>query len=121
MYLIERSQLVPAPLGDAFHFFEDPYNLARITPDWLGLEIVKIDPPPLRAAYKIEYRIRWLGLSWGWQTLITEYEPGRRFVDVQAKGPYRSWRHEHTFKGLDGETLMCAGWSTRCSSASWAG
>jgi ligand-binding SRPBCC domain-containing protein len=82
MYLIERSQLVPAPLGKTFRFFEDPYDLAKITPGWLRLEIVKTDPPPVHAGYEIEYRIRWLGLSRRWHTLITEYEPGCRFVDV---------------------------------------
>ncbi len=89
MYLFERSQLVSAPLEETFRFFEDPHNLAKTTPEWLRLEIMKIDPPPLRVGYKIEYRIRWLGLPRRWHTLITEYEPGCRFVDVQTRGPYR--------------------------------
>lgn len=106
MHLLERSLLVPASVEETFRFFEDPHNLGRITPDWLALEIVKIDPPPLRAGFKIEYSIRWLGLPQRWQTVISEYEPGRRFVDVQTKGPYRFWRHEHIFESLGEQTLM---------------
>jgi ligand-binding SRPBCC domain-containing protein len=28
-----------------------------------------------------------------------------RFVDVQTRGPYRHWRHEHVFEVVDGGTL----------------
>ncbi|HUH12506.1 MAG TPA: hypothetical protein VMK65_05330, partial [Longimicrobiales bacterium] len=36
MYVLERSQEVPLPIEEAFAFFSDPANLARITPPWLG-------------------------------------------------------------------------------------
>ena len=29
-----------------------------------------------------------------------------RFVDVQTRGPYRVWIHEHTFESRDGGTLV---------------
>lgn len=78
MYFLDRLQLVPASQEETFRFFEDPRNLARITPDWLALKIVKLDPPPLRAGFRIEYRIRWLRLPPRGQTLIREYEPSSR-------------------------------------------
>jgi ligand-binding SRPBCC domain-containing protein len=106
MYVIERAQVIPAPLEEAFRFFEDPRNLAEITPAWLRFEIVGLDGLPLRAGCKIEYRIRWLGIPFRWLTVITDYEPGRRFVDLQTRGPYRLWRHEHTFEDLNGQTMM---------------
>ncbi len=106
MYVLERTQLIPATLEETFRFFEDPRNLAEITPHWLNIEIIKIDGLPFRAGTKIEYRIRWLGIPQRWRTLITEFEPCRRFVDVQTKGPYRFWRHEHIFEDRGGRTLM---------------
>ena len=33
-----------------------------------------------------------------WLTRIEEWEPGRRFVDAQLRGPYRLWHHTHTFE-----------------------
>jgi steroid 5-alpha reductase family enzyme/ligand-binding SRPBCC domain-containing protein len=105
-YVLERSQLIPAPLGDAIRFFEDPRNLAEITPGWLGFEIVEMDDLRLRAGVTITYRIRWLGFRVRWRSLIAEYEPGHRFVDVQTEGPYHSWHHEHVFEERDGQTLM---------------
>jgi ligand-binding SRPBCC domain-containing protein len=61
---------------------------------------------PVDVGTTIGYRIRWLGVSITWVSRITEFERNRRFVDVQIRGPYRSWRHEHTFWERHGETLM---------------
>ncbi len=105
-YVLDRSQIIAAPLDVAFRFFEDPRNLAKITPGWLSFEIVDIDGLPLRAGSQIEYRIKWLGIGSGWRTLIEEFERPHRFVDRQIGGPYRRWRHEHRFEASGGETVM---------------
>lgn len=41
-----------------------------------------------------------------WHTIISEYCPPERFVDVQVKGPYAMWRHLHTFEPVSEGTLM---------------
>lgn len=105
-YLLKRQQFIAAPHDEVFRFFEDPRNLERITPRWLNFRITGMDSLPVRLGFRIGYRIRWLGLDLPWVTRITEYEPGRRFVDVQKKGPYAFWRHEHVFEEAEGGTLM---------------
>ena len=40
-----------------------------------------------------------------WRTEITCWEPPYRFRDEQLKGPYRYWRHEHTFENVEGGCL----------------
>lgn len=105
-YLLERSQRVPAPVQDVFRFFEDPHNLARITPPWVGFEVLHVERLPLEAGSTNDYRIRWLRIPLRWRGLIVEYEPGRRFTDTQTSGPYRYWRHEHSFEDLGGGTLV---------------
>jgi ligand-binding SRPBCC domain-containing protein len=90
----------------AFRFFEDPHNLRLITPDWLDFRINSIRLTPMDVGTTLFYRIRWLALSITWVSHITEFERNRRFVDVQIRGPYRSWRHEHTFEERDGQTFM---------------
>lgn len=37
---------------------------------------------------------------------ITTWEPGRSFADLQEKGPYRFWRHNHTFQADGPRTVM---------------
>ena len=85
-------------LDEVFGIFEDPYNLAKITPSWLSFQVVSTNRVTMKQGAEIEYRIRWLGLPMHWKTVITEYRPPHLFVDEQAKGPYSYWRHQHTFK-----------------------
>jgi hypothetical protein len=89
---------VPAPLGQVFQFFEDPGNLARITPVWLSVRIVDPDAVRMREGAEIDYVIRWWVLPLKWRTLIARYAPPFSFVDEQVRGPYRYWHHEHTFE-----------------------
>jgi ligand-binding SRPBCC domain-containing protein len=98
IYRLERSMPVPVALQDAFEFFKDPHNLARITPPWLDFRITSPGPVRMRKGAEIAYQIRWLGLPINWKSVITEYEPPFFFVDEQASGPYALWRHRHDFK-----------------------
>ena len=98
IYRLEREMLVPVSLQEAFAFFENPHNLARITPPWLNFRITSPRPIRMRKGTEISYQIRWLGLPLNWKTVITEYEPPFFFVDEQGSGPYAYWHHRHQFK-----------------------
>jgi len=100
---VERTQRVPRSLDEVFAFFAAPGNLARITPSWLGFQIVTPDVE-MRQGLTIEYRIRPLGLPQRWVSEITLWDPPRRFVDEQRRGPYRRWRHLHEFRAVEGGT-----------------
>jgi len=39
-----------------------------------------------------------------WGSEVTAWDPPRRFVDEQRRGPYRFWIHEHRFAARDGGT-----------------
>ncbi len=92
--------------SEVFAFFADAANLERITPASLHFEIRSPQPIAMRAGATIHYRLSLFGLTFRWCTLIESFEPEWRFVDVQAAGPYRSWRHTHTFEDVPGGTLV---------------
>lgn len=106
LHRLVRSQLVRRPRPEVFAFFADPENLEAITPDDLRFQIVTPRPIAMRAGATIEYRLRLLGIGFGWLTRIEEFEPEERFVDVQVKGPYRTWRHTHAFREVPEGTLV---------------
>ena len=35
-----------------------------------------------------------------WESVIAEYEHGKRFADEMLRGPYKSWYHVHEFREL---------------------
>lgn len=94
------------PLEEVFSFFSDARNLERITPPWVRFRILTSGEIPMRLGALIDYRIRVHGVPLRWQSEITLWEPGRRFVDEQRRGPYRLWIHEHRFSAKDGGTLV---------------
>jgi len=96
-HILETRVLIPAPREPVFKFFALPENLARITPGWLGFTLLTRGPVSVEAGTVLDYRIRWLGLPFRWRSLIREYDPPHRFVDVQVIGPYARWEHRHLF------------------------
>lgn len=103
---LHEEAVVAAPLDETFAFFADAKNLERITPGWLNFRIVTPSPLVMREGLEIEYRIVLYGLPLPWRTRIDVWEPGVRFVDRQISGPYRWWRHEHTFEATAGGTRV---------------
>lgn len=98
---------LPVPRAKVFRFFSDPRNLERLTPGWLGFRILTPDPLPVGEGAVYDYRLRLRGLPLRWRTLITAWEDGRRFQDLQVRGPYALWRHTHRFEDTaDGGTRM---------------
>jgi ligand-binding SRPBCC domain-containing protein len=106
MSYLERLTFIPRPRPEVFAFFADAHNLERITPSFLRFHILTPDPIELRAGTLIDYKMRLYGVRVRWRTLIQRYEPDDFFVDVQLKGPYKSWRHRHEFKEVPGGTQM---------------
>ena len=105
-HLFAQEQLIRRPRREVFTFFADPANLERITPGSLHFEIRSPRPIAMRAGAVIDYDLALFGLRFHWRTLIESFEPELGFVDVQTKGPYRSWRHSHTFSDAPGGTLV---------------
>lgn len=102
-FTLERSQVVPRPVEEAFAFFSEPGNLEAITPPWLRFRIVSA-PLRLEADSLLRYRLRLFGVPVRWLTRIAAWHPPRGFTDVQLRGPYPLWEHAHRFTPVDGGT-----------------
>ena len=102
---LETEQWLPRTPEELFPFFAAAENLEELTPPWLHFQILS-PPGPIRKGTRIDYRLRLHGIPIRWQSEITVWEPPLRFVDVQRKGPYRTWIHEHTFELGDGGTWI---------------
>ena len=113
-YQLQSEQWVPFPLHQVFLFFANPQNLPRIMPPALGaiLSRLELQPPPRTSG--IESTAGLAGVGSGivvsvkvvpflpirapWVARIVEFEWDQYFVDIQEKGPFKSWRHRHGFK-----------------------
>jgi ligand-binding SRPBCC domain-containing protein len=105
------DQWVPYSVDHVFAFFSNPENLPRIMPAASGTRLLLINrmPTPPRestlaagigSTIVTSFRLfPFLPIRARWVARITEFEWDHHFVDVQDKGPLRSWRHRHEFVG----------------------
>jgi NADH dehydrogenase len=100
------TQFVPADQEHVWRFFSDPRNLGRITPSGMDF-VIRTPDVVIESGATVDYTIRPLfGIPTHWRTLIDRVEAPSAFRDVQLKGPYRSWVHEHRFTPVQGGVRM---------------
>ena len=106
--MLRREQRLEASPEVVFPFFADARNLEAITPPLLRFRLLTPEPIAMGVGTFLQYALRLHGVPVRWDTLIQEWEPPVRFVDVQVRGPYRLWHHTHELLALDGgaATLM---------------
>ena len=106
-YTLERRQILPGSLEEAWSFFSNPGNLVKITPPDMDFRITS---PPCEETYAgqiITYTVRPLmRVEVSWTTEITHVERPNFFVDEQRFGPYRFWHHQHRFSQVAGGVEM---------------
>lgn len=103
-WILSRRQFLPRSPGEVFAFFADAANLEAITPPFLRFRILTPLPIEMREGTLLEYELRLFGAPFRWLTRIDAFEPDRRFVDRQLRGPYRRWVHLHEFRAVAGGT-----------------
>ena len=104
-FRLETKLWLPRPRPQIFPFFADAYNLEAITPPWLKFRVLTPRPVLIQRGTLIDYRLQIHGIPVHWRTEITVWQPPFQFVDEQRRGPYKFWRHTHTFEECDGGTL----------------
>ena len=105
-YILEKYQFISKPKSEVFNFFKSPENLEKITPENLNFKITTPLPIIMKEGTLIEYKIKLLGISVYWRTLINKYEPPNNFKDIQLNGPYDCWEHNHQFEECKNGTMM---------------
>jgi ligand-binding SRPBCC domain-containing protein len=102
---LEAAQFVAEQRGRVFELFADAFQLEALTPPWMKFSVRTPRPIQMREGARINYRLRLRGVPIRWQSRIEVWEPPQRFVDVQTRGPYRLWRHQHLFEVAPGGTI----------------
>ena len=107
-YELTDHFIVRAGTEQTWQFFSDAENLPAITPPTLGFRVVTPTPITIGNDSLLDYEIRWLGVPLRWRTRIIDWDPPRQFIDLQVRGPYTLWHHQHRFEpSAGGEGTEC--------------
>jgi hypothetical protein len=88
-----------------FNFFSSPLNLGALAPLWINFQILDM-PKHISEGSTIKYRIG-IGLfRVSWTTTILRWNPDKSFIDLQTKGPYTLWWHEHILNQVTDNSLV---------------
>lgn len=108
IFSLHRTQLIKAPLEEVWAFFSSPHNLKQITPANLDFKVVECpDVEEIYPGMLIRYIVKPLfGIPFKWTTRIEDVERMQSFSDVQVKGPYKTWKHYHSFTETEDGVVM---------------
>lgn len=98
---------VGASIDQTWKFFSTAENLPLITPPWLRFTIAMPSPIKIELDTNLGYTIRWMGLPIKWRTKIIDWSPPRQFIDLQTRGPYAMWHHQHRFEPGKSGGVLC--------------
>ncbi len=101
LFKLERSQILPISIEQAWAYFSNPLNLAEITPPSLSFKIKGRFDGTTTNGMLIEYSVRPIfGVEMDWVSEIKHVQAPYYFVDEQRVGPYKLWYHQHIFRPL---------------------
>ncbi|MFD0783239.1 SRPBCC family protein [Micromonospora azadirachtae] len=108
MPLIEITTVVPAPAEQAFDLALDVDAHAASMSSTGERAVAGVVSGRMAPGESVTWVARHFGVRWRMTSRISAYDRPRRFVDEQVTGPFRRWRHEHTFApgAADGTTVM---------------
>jgi ligand-binding SRPBCC domain-containing protein len=104
---IRLETVIAAPIGDCFSLSLSVDAHAASMRGSGERAIGGVTSGVMKLGDSVTWRARHFGIVFRMTSAITEYQSPSRFVDEQQRGPFRRWRHEHTFAALaDGQTRM---------------
>ena len=107
IHRLEKQQILPISLGEAWEFFSTPKNLNLLTPEDMSFEIISDVKDTTYAGQIIIYKIKPIfNISLKWVTEITQCVDRKYFIDEQRFGPYSFWHHQHHFEEIEGGIFM---------------
>jgi ligand-binding SRPBCC domain-containing protein len=107
-YQLIWQQKIPSSKKTVWEFISSPENLKKITPVYMGFDIITDNlPGKIYPGMIIRYKVSPLwGIITNWVTEITHVKEGEYFVDEQRHGPYSIWHHQHHLKSIAGGVQM---------------
>lgn len=98
------SSVIPAPLRKVWALYTDVNTINRISPVLARVNFERVDLP-LRAGAEIIFVGKYPPY-WRWHARLETFVEQSHFIDLQVRGPFAFWRHQHLFMARGAATEM---------------
>ena len=107
-FQFEKHLHLNTGIDEVWDFISSPANLKKITPEYMGFDIISKNlPEKMYPGMIISYKVKpVLGIPVTWVTEITQVVEKQFFIDEQRIGPYIFWHHQHFIKPYENGVLM---------------
>ena len=89
-----RTTSVATSAASLFAWHEQPGAFERLTPPGEPVRVLR-HIGGIRNGARVSVRVGFWPFSFRWDLAHTDYRPGESFTDVQVRGPFTLWRHQH--------------------------
>lgn len=96
-----KKSSFPVPVDQLFAWHERPGAFERLNPPWSPVRVVDRSGGISDGA-QITIAVPPVGLRWSLKH--SNYDLNRQFTDVQQRGPFKYWRHDHLFSSTSDTT-----------------
>lgn len=96
---------LPVPPDVALEWHRRPGAFERLTPPWVRVH-VEARTGTIEPGDGVALRVRKGPVTFLWRLEHVPPEGGTGFADVQRKGPFASWRHDHLFRAAAGGAVL---------------
>lgn len=103
MTKLHFKTLLPLPLEQAYDFGTRLSNLHKIQPGYV--KVLKGQSPHKVNEHFILFFLQNF-LPTLWWGKISDIQKNSHFTDIQVFGPFKKWKHTHSFKAQGQHTLM---------------
>lgn len=103
--VFRASVELPVSAAEAFAWHERPGAFERLAPPWEDTKTLECDSGLAPGSRRV-LRMKMGPVPVRWVAEHRDYEPGRKFTDVQIAGPFAAWEHEHLFTDQCPETCL---------------
>ena len=99
-HLYSYESKISAPAADVFGYHERPSALQRLSPPWEPIQVLE-KRGGIRAGDSVSIQMNLGPFKSVWKAKHIEYQENRQFVDIQEKGPFKYWKHTHSFRSIN--------------------
>ena len=105
MTIFEQSLDLPVPVKALYDWHARPGAFARLSPPWVAVKVVARQGEGVTPG-------NWLKMKMGpsplpWLARHRAEIPEQIFVDLQARGPFGYWQHQHLFEAQAEGSRLC--------------